>query len=98
MKGVFDTKPHSGYDDETARHYRFPRQYRAITQKLVGDWIVYWEPRRIDVRQAYVAVAPVLRVDPDSQRHGHSYAVMAASSFCSTGSDMRRSPRRFMAH
>lgn len=77
MKGVFDTKPQSGYDDEIARHYHFPSQYRAIVQQLAGDWIVYREPRRNEGRQAYIAVARVLRVDPDPKRPGYFYALMA---------------------
>jgi putative restriction endonuclease len=76
LKGVFDTKPQSGYDDEIAYRYHFPPQYRAIAEQLVGGWIVYREPRRNDGRQAYVAVARVLRVDPDPIQPGHSYAVM----------------------
>jgi putative restriction endonuclease len=76
LKGVFDTKPQSGYDDEIARHYHFPSQYRAIAEKLVGDRIIYREPRRNKGRQAYVAIARVLRIDPDPIRPGHFYAVV----------------------
>jgi len=76
LKGVFDTKPQSGYKDEIARHYHFPSQYRSIAERLVGDRIVYREPRRNEGRQAYVAVARVLRIDPDPIQPGHSYAVV----------------------
>jgi putative restriction endonuclease len=42
VKGIFDTKANSGYDDEIMRRYHFPPQYRAVAERLVGDWIVYW--------------------------------------------------------
>jgi putative restriction endonuclease len=76
MKGVFDTKSNSGYDDEITQRYHFPPQYRAIAETLVGDWIVYREPQRNNGRRAYIAAARVLRIDPDSNRLGHAYALI----------------------
>jgi putative restriction endonuclease len=74
VKGIFDTKANSGYDDEIMRRYHFPPQYRKVAQQLVGDWIVYREPQRNGGRRAYIAVARVLRVDSDPDHAGHSYA------------------------
>lgn len=74
MKGVFDTKPESGYDDDISRRYHFPRQYRAVADTLVGSWIVYREPQRNHGRRAYVAVARVVRIEDDVARPGHAYA------------------------
>jgi putative restriction endonuclease len=74
MKGIFDTKANSGYDDEIMRRYHFPSQYRKVADQLIGDWIVYREPQRNRGRRAYVAVARVLRAEPDADRAGHSYA------------------------
>jgi putative restriction endonuclease len=76
LKGVFDTKPNSGYDDEITHRYHFPPQYRATAKTLVGSWIVYREPQRNRGRRAYIAVARVLRIDPDletarSRLRGH---------------------------
>ncbi len=76
MKGIFDTKPDSGYDDEVTRRYQFPPQYRAVAERLVGDWIIYREPQRNKGRRAYVAVGKVLRLESDATRSGYSYAVM----------------------
>ncbi|MBZ9726361.1 HNH endonuclease [Mesorhizobium sp. CO1-1-11] len=76
LKGIFDTKANSGYDDEITRRYHFPPQYRAIAQRLVGEWIVYREPQRNRGRRAYIAVARVLRIDPDPGRPGYSYALV----------------------
>ena len=41
VKGIFDAKPNSGYDDEVTRRYHSPPQYRAVAERLVGDWIIY---------------------------------------------------------
>lgn len=76
MKGVLDTKPNSGYDDEITHRYHFPPQYRPIAEALVGDWIVYREPQRNRGRRAYIAVARVLRIEADPNRPGHAYALI----------------------
>jgi putative restriction endonuclease len=73
VKGIFDTKANSGYDDDMGR-YHCPSQYRAVAEQLVGDWIVYRETQRNGGRRAYIAVARVLRVDADPGRAGHAYA------------------------
>jgi putative restriction endonuclease len=77
VKGVFDTRPGSGYDDDIPRRYHFPRQYRSIADALVGSWIVYREPQRKAGRRAYIAVARVTRVEDDLERTGHAYAYVA---------------------
>ena len=74
VKGIFDTKANSGYDDEIVRRYHFPPQYRRVAEQLVGDWIIYREPQRNGGRRAYIAVARVLRVEADPSRAGYSYA------------------------
>ncbi|RYE53877.1 MAG: HNH endonuclease, partial [Hyphomicrobiales bacterium] len=78
MKGIFDTKPNSGYDDQLTR-YHFPTNsnYMAAAQAVVGDWVIYREPQRNGGRRAYVAVARVVRIEPDPIRPGHAYAIMA---------------------
>jgi putative restriction endonuclease len=77
MKGVFDTKANSGYDDDVARRYHFPSQYLDVAKTLVGDWIVYREPRRNEGRQAYIAVARVDRIENDPDRYGYYYAIIS---------------------
>lgn len=74
MKGIFDTRAGSGYDDEIVSRYHFPNRYLPAAQQCVGDWIVYREPRRNRGRSGYVAVARLARIQPDAQRVGHSYA------------------------
>jgi putative restriction endonuclease len=74
MKAVFDTKAASGYDDDIVERYHFPNDYLAVAEKTVGDWIVYREPRRGGGSMGYIAVAWVIRIDPDPNMRGHSYA------------------------
>lgn len=77
LKGIFDTKRDSGYKDEIAFRYHFPKQYRSIAEKLVGDRIIYREPQRNGGRRAYVATAKVVALEDDPINPGHAYAVMA---------------------
>src|SRR5437899_2765347 len=74
MKGIFDTRPDSGYDDEIQSRYHFPDRYLAEAQKTVGDWIVYRATRRGGSRIGYFAAAQVKSIDPDPAAVGHSYA------------------------
>jgi putative restriction endonuclease len=76
VKGVFDTKTDSGYDDDIARRYHFPQRYLSIANEMVGDWVVYREPRRNHGRQAYVAVARVVGIEPDPTVPNHYYALV----------------------
>jgi putative restriction endonuclease len=78
VKGVFDTKADSGYDDEITRQYHFPtqRNYREAAEAVVGDWIIYREPQRNRGRRAYIAVARVLAIELDAVRPGHAYAII----------------------
>lgn len=76
MKAVFDTRDGSGYDDYIAERYHFParKNYMAVAQAAVGDWILYREPRRNGGRQAYVGAARVRAIEPDPAQPDHAYA------------------------
>jgi putative restriction endonuclease len=75
---VLSTSVGSIYDDLPEFRYHFPRTYLNQIQAAVGDWVVYYEPRRSEGggRQAYFAMARVLRVEPDSRLQDHFYAYM----------------------
>jgi len=80
-KAVLTTKVSPTYDDLPEVRYHFPRTYLNQVRKAVGDWIVYYEPRRSsgDIssrggRQSYFAVARIMGVDPDPERSDHFYA------------------------
>jgi putative restriction endonuclease len=63
--GVFIHRSDSIYDDSPAERYQFPRQYLRRVEACVGDWIVYYEPRKVAATRGYFAVAKVGRVVPD---------------------------------
>ena len=77
LKGIFDTKANSGYDDEIVKRYHFPSIYLRKIADSVGDWIIYREPQRNGGRRAYVAVAHVDGIQPDPNLPGHSYAIVS---------------------
>ena len=77
MKGVFDTRPDTGYDDDIVGRYHFPNRYLPAAEQCVGDWIVYRETRRGSGRPGYVAVARVIRLEPVPSDPGSSYAYVS---------------------
>jgi len=84
-KAVFTTKVDPTYDDLPEERYHFPRTYLRQAESAIGDWIVYYEPRRAsgDVssrggRQAYFAIAKVDRIEPDPVRADHFYAFVSS--------------------
>jgi putative restriction endonuclease len=83
VKGVFDAKPNSAYDDDITRRYHFPAtpKYMAAARAVVGDWIIYYEPQRNRGRRAYIAVAKVLRIEPDPDKRDHAYAIIDPATY-----------------
>ncbi len=82
MKAVFTTKIDPAYDDLPEQRYHFPRTYLRQAEAAMGDWIVYYEPRRPGAsgaggRQAYFAAARVERIRRDPARDEHFYADVA---------------------
>ncbi len=80
-KAVFTAKAESNYDDLPEERYHFPGTYLNQVTAAVGDWIVYYEPRRVSSdhgsrggRQAYFATARVQKVERDPRRDDHYYA------------------------
>jgi len=83
-KAVFTTKVDPTYDDLPEFRYHFPRTYLRQAQETVGDWVIYYEPRRTSGdlssrggRQAYFAAARVVSVEPDSSVPDHFYAFIS---------------------
>jgi putative restriction endonuclease len=80
-KAVFTTKVSPVYDDLPENRYHFPKTYLNQVSKTIGDWIVYYEPRRSTGelsssggRQVYFATARVEKIFPDPVLAGHYYA------------------------
>lgn len=75
-KAVFITKPGSGYDDVREERYHFPKNYLSRAKETIGDFILYYEPRRGKGRLSYVAVARVKDIVPDQRSPDHFYALV----------------------
>lgn len=73
MPLVLTHKDGSDYDDEPWEHYHFPNSYRRLIESRLGDWFVYYEPRRGNGRQAYVALGRLTRLWPDPHKADHFY-------------------------
>ena len=79
-KAVFTFSENSVYDDQRESRYHFPRRYLAQATSAVGDWVVYYEPRRNNGpssssgRLAYFAMAQLVRIEPDTTVPEHYYA------------------------
>lgn len=81
MKAVLTTKKMPTYDDDPSVRYHFPRIYIRQIEQAIGDFIIYYEPRRTSSdpssrggSQSYFAVARLTAIRPDPQRSDHFYA------------------------
>ena len=79
--GVFIHRADSIYDDSPAEQYQFPRQYLSRVQACLGDWIVYYEPRKVSGTRGYFAVARVQEVIPDPSASGMFLAIIEPGSY-----------------
>ena len=84
-KGVLVTGSHSIYGDQPKDFYRFPLNNLPAARRMVGQWIIYLEPRRAGGR-GYFAVAKVERIEPDPATPGMHLALMALGSYLDFGS------------
>lgn len=80
-KAIFTTKITPTYHDLPELMYHFPKTYLRQANLTVGDWIVYYEPRREDHspagragRQCYFATARVTHIKEDVALKDHYYA------------------------
>ena len=83
-KVVLTSKVDPTYDDLPEERYHFPKTYLRQIEQAVGDWIVYYEPRRStgDLsssggRQSYFATAKLLRIEQDPTQKDHYYAFVS---------------------
>ena len=80
-KAVLTTRVDPTYDDLPEVRYHFPHTYLNTITEALGDWIVYYEPRRLGGnlstsggRQSYFATARLVRVERDPGTRDHYYA------------------------
>jgi putative restriction endonuclease len=87
-KAVFTTKVTPSYKDLPEERYHFPRTYLNYVQQTVGDYIVYYEPRRSSAelssrggRQSYIGVARVDSVVEDPALPDHYFAMIDRATY-----------------
>ena len=80
-KAIFTTKISPSYKDLPELMYHFPKTYLRQATSAIGDWILYYEPRREDSspaghagRQCYFATARVTDIKKDPALKDHFYA------------------------
>ena len=79
--GVFIHRSDSIYDDSPAERYQFPGQYLSRATNFVGDWIVYYEPSKVEATRGYFAIAKVQQIIPDPSTPRMYIAVIEPSSY-----------------
>lgn len=79
--GVFIHRSDSIYEDSPAEQYQFPSQYLARVQATVGDWIIYYEPRKVADTRGYFAVAKIQQIIPDPTVPGMYLALIVPGSY-----------------
>jgi putative restriction endonuclease len=79
--GIFIHRSDSIYDDSPAEQYQFPSQYLRRVEACVGDWIIYYEPRKIAETRGYFAIAKVREVISDPGAPGMFLALIEPGSY-----------------
>jgi putative restriction endonuclease len=79
--GVLIHRSDSVYEDSPAEHYQFPSQYLGRAQSCVGDWIIYYEPRKVAGTRGYFAVAKIDRIIPDPTAPDMYLALIVPGSY-----------------
>ena len=79
--GVFIHRSDSIYDDSPAERYQFPSQYLHRVQACVGDWIIYYEPRKVAETRGYFAIAKIQQAVPDPASPGMYLALIEPGSY-----------------
>lgn len=79
--GVFIHRSDSIYADLPTERYQFPGQYLGRAQACVGDWIIYYEPRKATGTRGYYAIAKVGQVLPDPTAPGMYVALIEPGSY-----------------
>jgi putative restriction endonuclease len=79
--GVFVHRSDSIYDDSPAERYQFPSQYLGRVNACIGDWVIYYEPRKVIGARGYFAVAKIQQVIPDPGAPGMYLALIEPGSY-----------------
>ena len=67
-KAVLTTKVDPSYDDLPEERYHFPSRYLNAARAALGDWIVYYEPRRSSAHLSRDPLRTLSAIDPSGNR------------------------------
>jgi putative restriction endonuclease len=79
--GVFIHRSDSIYEDSPAEQYQFPSQYLTRVRACIGNWMIYYEPRKVVNTRGYFAVARISDVVPDPSLDGMYRALIEPGSY-----------------
>ena len=79
--GVFIHRSDSIYDDSPSERYQFPQQYLSRVEACIGNWIVYYEPKKVTGTRGYFAAAKVERVIADPKTPSMFLALIEPGSY-----------------
>lgn len=80
-RGVFLHREDSRYRDDLAARYHFPSPYLSRAARFVGDWVLYYEPRRGPTARGYFAMAKVTDIVPDPSEAGMYFALIDPATY-----------------
>lgn len=76
-KVVLTQRDDSRYADQDGVAYHFPRRYLERISAAIGDYAVFYQPRRGTRGQCYWAIAKIDDVRPDPELADHFYALLS---------------------
>ncbi len=72
-KIIFTSGVNPEYDDIPEVRCEFPRRYLKMVEDAVGDWVIYYEPRKNGGRMSYYASARVVKLETHPLNRDHFY-------------------------
>lgn len=79
--GIFIHRTDSIYDDSPSERYQFPRQYLERAKACLGDWVIYYEPVKVQGSRGYFAIAKVSQIVPDKKIPGMYVALIEPGTY-----------------
>jgi putative restriction endonuclease len=79
--GVFIHRTDSVYDDSPAERYQFPKQYFGRVSACVGNWILYYEPRKVNDTRGYFAIARIQEIISDPSIENMYIAIVESGTY-----------------
>jgi putative restriction endonuclease len=89
VKLVLLHRADSIYEDVPDDRYDFPRAYLKAAEAGVGDWAIYYEPKKAGPR-GYFAVVKIAQVIPKPGAEGRFLAIMVPGSYLEFDRDVPR--------